>query len=370
MRAVPVAPDQAFNGLDLLATCVVVLDKSRRVVYANAAAEHLLDKSRKALLQKCLADIFFLSPQLQSALSEAEDNNWSYTAQDTEVRRHDGSLMRVNCTVTPLQEHVLPGGMARLLLELQPVDQQREANRIELQYTQQQANHELVRSLAHEINNPLGGIRGAAQLLENELANASLCEYTQVIIQETDRLQQLLQRLLVPHRAMHPKRIDIHEILERVHTLLKTEYSQIDFTRDYDISLPLLIGDREQLIQSFLNIGKNAAQAMLEAHTEAPCFNMQSRVLRQVTIAKRSFRLAAEISLTDNGPGIDDNLRERLFYPLVSGRKEGNGLGLSLAQTFIHQHQGAIEFESKPGHTVFIVRVPLEAEVHRAAGMA
>jgi two-component system nitrogen regulation sensor histidine kinase GlnL len=264
--------------------------------------------------------------------------------------------MHINCTVTPLLANVIEN--ARLLLELQPIEHHLAASREERLIEQQQANRELIRNLAHEIKNPLGGIRGAAQLLEYELENPSLKEYTQVIIKEADRLQDLMQRLLRPHRPMLPAAVNIHEILERVRSLMVAEFpGSLKVRRDYDTSLPELIGDREQLIQAVLNIARNAAQAM-EGSGE---IILRTRSLRQVTLAKKRYRLAMEIKVIDDGPGIPADILERMFYPLVSGREGGSGLGLTIAQNFVQHHHGTIDCTSRPGNTVFILRLPVEA---------
>jgi two-component system nitrogen regulation sensor histidine kinase GlnL len=262
--------------------------------------------------------------------------------------------LHLDCTVTPVDAV----GM-RLLLEFRPIDQQLKAIREEREAVQQQANRELIRNLAHEIKNPLGGIRGSAQLLERELASLdnapSLSEYTQVIIKEADRLQDLMQRLLSSHRAMQPAQVNIHELLERVRRLIHAEYAGVRVRRDYDTSLPEITGDREQLIQAILNIARNAAQAM-NGQGE---IIFRTRALRQVTLAKRRYRLALELQVIDNGPGIPETIRDKIFYPLVSGREGGSGLGLTLAQSFVQQHSGSIDVESKPGRTCFTIRLPL-----------
>jgi len=361
-------PDQAyppsfsaFRGLDLLSSAVVVLDDALAIRYVNPAAENLLASSARSLSGRLLAQVFRFSASLQQALDNARHNNWSYTGQNIEWQRGDEAALHLDCTVTPLEDTA-----ARLLLELRPIDQQIKASREERLIEQQQANRELIRNLAHEIKNPLGGIRGAAQLLEHELdglPNApALHEYTQVIIKEADRLQNLMQRLLSPHRAMHPSSLNVHEILERVRSVLLAEFpAGLKIVRDYDTSLPDLIADREQLIQAFLNIARNAAQAM-EGHGE---IILRTRAVRQVTLAKRRYRLAVAVHVIDNGPGIPDEIRERMFYPLVSGREGGSGLGLTLAQSFIQQHHGSIDCESRPGDTCFTVLLPAERGTRR-----
>lgn len=344
-----------FAGLDLLASAVLLIDEQLAVRYINAAGENLLAVSSRTVVGKSIGDVCSFSTTLQSALDNGLHNNWGYTGQNIELRRNDGEMLHLNCTVTPLRPDIAHG--VRLLLELQPIEHHLTATREERLIEQQQANRELIRNLAHEIKNPLGGIRGAAQLLEHELSNPSLREYTQVIIKESDRLQDLMQRLLTPHRPMLPTTVNIHEILERVRSLLTAEFpGSLQVRRDYDTSLPELVGDREQLIQAVLNIARNAAQAM---HGEGEIV-LRTRSLRQVTLAKKRYRLALELKVIDNGPGIPEDIRERMFYPLVSGREGGSGLGLTIAQNFIHHHQGTLDCTSRPGHTVFTLRLPVE----------
>jgi len=345
----------AFYGLDFLASTVILLDEGLVVRYVNPSGENLLAVNLRSVTGKPLAAVCTCSATLQGALDNALNNNWGYTGQNIELKRGDGELLHINCTVTPLRPEVAAG--VRLLLELQPIEHQLAATREERLIEQQKASRELIRNLAHEIKNPLGGIRGAAQLLEHELTNPSLKEYTQVIIKEADRLQDLMQRLLTPHRAMLPTTVNIHEILERVRSLLTAEFSgSLSMRRDYDTSLPEMVGDREQLIQAVLNIARNAAQAM---GGEGEIV-LRTRVLRQVTLAKKRYRLALEIKVIDNGPGISETVRERMFYPLVSGREGGSGLGLTIAQNFVQHHHGTIDCTSQPGHTIFTIRLPVE----------
>lgn len=345
----------SFAGLDLLASAVLLLDDGQLIRYINPAGENLLAVSGRAMVGKTLANVCTCSVTLQSALDNGLHNNWGYTGQNIQLKRSDGEVLHLNCTVTPLRPEIAAG--MRLLLELQPIEHHLAATREERLIEQQQVSRELIRNLAHEIKNPLGGIRGAAQLLEHELANPSLKEYTQVIIKEADRLQDLMQRLLTPHRAMLPTTVNIHEILERVRSLLTAEFpGSLEIVRDYDTSLPELVGDREQLIQAVLNVARNAAQAM---NGEGEII-LRTRSLRQVTLAKKRYRLAMELKVVDNGPGIPEDIRERMFYPLVSGREGGSGLGLTIAQNFIQHHHGTIDCSSRPGNTVFTLRLPVE----------
>jgi two-component system nitrogen regulation sensor histidine kinase GlnL len=247
-----------------------------------------------------------------------------------------------------------------LLAELRPIEEQLRHAREERLMFEQQANRELIRNLAHEIKNPLGGLRGSAQLLERELDQlrlpggraSELREYTQVIIKESDRLQSLMDRMLTPHRAPRLEPVSIHEVLERVRSLVRAEFG-VDVRRDYDPSLPEVVGDREQLIQAALNIARNAAQSGAQEVL------FRTRAVRQLTLLRRRYKLALELQIVDDGPGVPLEIRDRIFNPLVSGREGGTGLGLSLAQTFVQYHHGVIEFESRPGRTTFKILLPL-----------
>lgn len=341
---------ESLGALDLLASAVLLVDAEGVITWANAAAEHLLDSSLKALQRQQLASLFQNPEELLSLCSQAQAHKYADLRQDLALERSGRDPLHVHSIVSA-------AGDAGLVIELRENVQQLKLDREERILDQSQVNKELVRNLAHEIKNPLGGIRGAAQLLEHELGNPSLKEYTQVIIKEADRLQDLMQRLLTPHRPMLPATVNIHEILERVRSLLTAEFpGSLAVRRDYDTSLPELVGDREQLIQAVLNIARNAAQAM---NGEGEIV-LKTRSLRQVTLAKKRYRLAMEIKVIDNGPGIPDDIRERMFYPLVSGREGGSGLGLTIAQNFIQHHHGTIDCASRPGSTVFTLRLPIE----------
>ena len=341
-------------GLDFLATAIMLVDRELTVRYANAAAENLFELSTKALVGHTLADIFADDRVLGSAIDYARANNCSYTEHELELGAAGRGKLHLSCTISPIE---METGTERFLLEFRHIEQQLKISREERLLDQGQANRELIRNLAHEIKNPLGGIRGAAQLLERELERPNLHEYTQVIMKEADRLQLLMDRLLTPHRLPQNAPLNIHEVLERVRSLILAEYPQgITVRRDYDTSLPLLKGDREQLIQVVLNIVRNAAQAM---HGNGQ-ITLKTRVVRQATLARRRYRHALELQITDTGPGVAEDLRERIFYPLVSGREGGSGLGLTLAQTFVTQHHGTITFESQPGNTTFTLLLPVD----------
>jgi two-component system nitrogen regulation sensor histidine kinase GlnL len=343
--------DLPYLTLEYLATAIILLDDESRIAYLNPAAENLFDVSGKNLLGHPLQQAFTHTAQLTNAIQQAIQNNASYIEHDLTLGTHAHGKMQLRCAATPLQF-----SKRYLLLEFNAIDRPLKLAREEQMLDQTQANRLLLRNLAHEIKNPLGGIRGAAQLLEQELEKPSLREYTQVIVQEADRLRSLMEKLLTPQNASHCSALDIHEVLERVRSVVLAEIPEgLTIRRDYDISLPALIGDKEQLIQVMLNIVRNAAQAMQGKGT----IILRTRIARQVTIIKRRHRLAVMVQIIDNGPGIPPELSDKIFYPLVSGRPDGHGLGLTLAQDFISQHHGMIEFSSEPGRTCFTVLLPV-----------
>ncbi|MRW87618.1 PAS domain-containing protein [Pseudoduganella sp. FT26W] len=350
----------ALAGLELLASAVVMLDAGGHIAYANAAAENLLENSVKALSRQKLGAQFVNPDELDNIVAQAREHKFSDLRQDLTLERAGREPLHVHSIVSVLDE---PAG--HVLIELRENQQHLKLDREERILDQSQVNKELIRNLAHEIKNPLGGIRGAAQLLEMELPAlhaVQLREYTQVIIKEADRLQTLVDRLLAPHRRPHiVGDVNIHEVLERVRSLMLAEFpSGLTILRDYDASIPEFRGDKEQLIQTVLNIAHNAAQALatqIEAGEAQIVF--KTRVARQVTLAKVRYGLALDLHIIDNGPGIAPQIRDRIFYPLVSGREGGSGLGLTLAQTFVQQHMGVIECESRPGFTDFRILLPL-----------
>jgi two-component system nitrogen regulation sensor histidine kinase GlnL len=346
-----------FHAFDLLATPVAVINGRGLVLFVNAALEDTIGLSRRTLQGLHLADYFVDKKPLEIALEGARSNEFA-------ALRYEASLQRANLEdVLPV--HVIVAQTDQpdeVIVELLPIEQQTRQEREERLIDQAQANKELIRNLAHEIKNPLGGIRGAAQLLEMELDSKDLMEYTQVIIHEADRLQTLVDRLLAPHRRPHVVGdVNMHEVCERVRSLILAEFPKgLKVVRDYDISIPEFRGDREQLIQAVLNIAHNAAQALTERRAEGDAeIVLRTRIARQVTFGKQRYRLALELHVIDNGPGVPDSIKDRIFFPLISGREGGSGLGLTLAQTFVQQHHGLIECESMPGRTDFKILIPL-----------
>ena len=349
-----------FTGLDLLASAVIILDPEGCIRYVNPAAENMLDSSSKAMLQQRLGRFFVNGDTLDDLFRQALNHQFDDKRLDLTLERNGRIALHVHAIVTVLDTPATP-----VLIELRENVQQLKLDREERILDQSMANKELIRNLAHEIKNPLGGIRGAAQLLELELPERQLKElreYTQVIIKEADRLQTLVDRLLAPHRRPHiVGDVNIHEVCERVRSLIVAEFPNgLTIKRDYDLSLPEFRGDQEQLIQAVLNIAHNAAQALSERiETGDAELVLQTRVARQITLAKVRYRLALDLHIIDNGPGIPTDIQNRIFYPLVSGRNGGSGLGLTLAQTFVQQHMGFISCESRPGLTDFRILIPL-----------
>ena len=348
--------ESRFQAFDLLASLVSVVDAQGRVVFSNAVFEDAVGMSRRAIVGSLMADYFLESQALLAALRGVRDNAFSALRYDAALRRSGQEAMLVHVIVTPCVDST------DVIIEMVPQEQQVRQDREERLAEQARTNKELIRNLAHEIKNPLGGIRGAAQLLELEIGSTDLLEYTQVIIHEADRLQTLVDRLLAPHRrAPVVGDVNIHEVCERVRSLIVAEFPKgLTVARDYDISIPDLRGDREQLIQAVLNIAQNACLALAQRREAGDArLIFRTRVARQVTFGKHRHRLALELHVVDNGPGVPDSIKDRLFYPLVSGREGGSGLGLTLAQTFVQQHHGMIEVESEPGHTDFKILIPL-----------
>ena len=341
----------SFGGLEFLSSAVVLLDRDLAILYLNPTAEQLFEVSRTHVANLPIEHVLFGAEALALTARHALDVQSGFLEHEVHIGGGHHPSLQLSCTITPVEL-----GNAALLLEFRPLSQTLKIAREERVIHDQQLNRQLIRNLAHEIRNPLGGIKGAAQLLERELDRKELREYTQVIVKESDRLQALMDRLVAPPRPFVPSAVNIHEVLERARSLILAEFPDgIRVERDYDFSLPELTGDREQLIQPVLNIVRNAAQAL----NSDGLIRLRSRIARQITIAKRRYRLAVNIEIIDNGPGIPAEIKDRIFFPLVSGREGGTGLGLMLAQNFIHQHRGMIEFESEPGDTRFSLLLPI-----------
>ena len=330
----------------------MVLDAAGNAVFLNQAAEQLFEVSQRLVAGQPFARLFVDGSAIEQLCVEASVGAFDEKRRDLALERPGREPQHLAVSAVALQ-----GDPGVLLLEFRELDQRWRADREQRLLESAKANRELVRNLAHEIKNPLGGIRGAAQLLESELESPAMREYTRVIVKEADRLQVLVDRLLAPHRS--PRivgDVNIHEVCERVRSVVLAEHPQgLEIVRDYDASIPEFRGDKEQLIQVLLNLVRNAAQAMQGRGR----IQLRTRVARQVTIARHRWRLALDLHVIDDGPGVPEEIGERIFFPLVSGRDGGSGLGLTLAQTFVQQHGGMIECESKPGRTDFRILLPL-----------
>lgn len=349
--------------LENLSASVLLFDAGRRLIYVNPAAEMLFQLSARHLLGMTPSELFIGSGRVLEALIErAFESVQPYTERGCELCSGSGEGATVDCHVIPIEDS--PKGR-QILVELQQVDRQLRISRAEQFLSQHQATRALVRGLAHEIKNPLGGLRGAAQLLEGELPAPELREYTRIIIEEADRLQNLVNRMLGPNRPLNKQLVNLHQSLERVCALVEAEMGRedrsrrVEVVRDYDPSIPMISADPDQLTQAILNIVRNAVQAF-EGKKGVGRVTLRTRALRQYTIGTRLHRLVARIEVTDNGPGIPAPLRDMLFFPMVTGRPGGSGLGLSIAQSLVNQHGGLIECQSRPGETTFSVVMPLD----------
>ena len=339
--------------LEGLTTAVFSLDPELRVSSLNAACETLFGVSRRiAHAQPVAAALPHFAPHA-ARLREALDAGTGFIERELRLERNGEQPVTVDCTVTPLLFGKKPG----LLIELAPLDRHLRISRDESLSAQFDASRQLIRGLAHEIKNPLGGIRGAAQLLEREFPDSAHREYTQVLIREADRLQNLVDRLLGPSRPPRRERLNVHEALEHVRTLVEAEGAPaVTVVRDYDPSIPELSGDREQLVQALLNLARNALQALPGRGRIV----LRSRTRRQVTIDGTLHKLVAVMEIEDDGPGVPADMLEKIFYPMITTRAGGSGLGLPIAQHLVHSHGGIIECRSRPGCTVFSVSIPLE----------
>lgn len=355
------APDHLHTRiLDNLKTAILLVEPDLRVSYLNPAAEALLETSGSRAMGEPVMQLFTEPGDTAAGLREAIRGGSAFTKRETVLTLPNSQQITVDYAVTPILE---VGNRVSLVLELQPLDRLLRISRDEGILSSQENTRALVRGLAHEIKNPLGGLRGAAQLLARELPDTGLKDYTNIIIEEADRLRNLVDRMLGPRKVPDRKPLNIHEVTERVRQLLEVETNgEVDVVRDYDPSLPEMLGDKEQLIQAVLNIGRNAVEAINRAipPIQRPEIRLRTRALRQFTIGTHRHRLVVRIEIVDNGPGVPSKLLETIFLPMVSGRPDGTGLGLSISQSIINRHDGLIECRSQPGNTNFSLYIPVE----------
>ena len=336
--------------------CILELDDQLRLLFLNASAENLLEVSGNQARDQHIGDVFQLAGELESILLDALTTQQTFTGRKIKFELISGHIVTCDYFITPVRTKE----GSKIIVELYPLDRYLKIDRDENISNQQQVTRQMIRGLAHEIKNPLGGIRGSAQLLERELPTDELRAYTEIIVDETDRLTALVDRLLGPNSLPKPSLTNIHEVLERVRTLIELESDpDLEIHTDYDPSIPEVSIDAELMVQVVLNIARNAMLAV--KNNDCKQLSFVTRVDRLFTIGATQHKLVAKIDIIDNGPGVPDELREHLFYPMITGRSDGTGLGLSVAQSIVHQHQGRIEFESRPGNTVFSIYLPLES---------
>lgn len=346
--------------LDNLKTGVILLDADLRIRYLNAAAQHLMELSERKANGLFIGAVFLSTAEDITAMQTALRNDNSFTKRHVELHLPQGKSLIVDYTLNPFED----GGEQLALLELNSLEHSHRISREESLSSAHATTRELVRGLAHEIKNPLGGIRGAAQLLASELPQGDLVDYTNVIIEEADRLRNLVDRLVGSRKPLEKTKTNIHEVMERVANLVEAEITgnTIKLVRDYDPSIPILNVDPEQIIQALLNIVRNAMQSInsAESQLEDAQIILRTRVIRNVTIGTSFHRLGAVIEVIDSGPGIPDEMINTIFYPMISGRAEGTGLGLSITHSIVIQHGGLIEVDSHPERTSFSIILPIE----------
>jgi two-component system, NtrC family, nitrogen regulation sensor histidine kinase GlnL len=341
--------------LEGMTFAVLLFDARLRLQYINPAGEDLFSISARHLIGQPYTSLIEEDEDLSGQLLEALQNRHPFTRHEVAMRLGSCDSMMMDITGVPLLE---PGQMNEILVELHPINRLLRISREENLQVQQRATQDVLRGLAHEVKNPLGGLRGAAQLLEKQLDSEELKEYTQVIINEADRLQNLVDRILGPNQAPQKTTVNIHNILEHVRSLMQAEEkAAVQYERDYDPSIPELIVDPDQLVQAILNIVRNARQAVSD---DNGLIVMRTRVERKYTIGSQRNELVVRVEIIDNGQGIPEQKRESIFFPMVTGRADGTGLGLSIAQNIVHQHDGTIELESDPGRTVFSILLPIQ----------
>ncbi|MDJ0955296.1 MAG: nitrogen regulation protein NR(II) [Arenicellales bacterium] len=343
---------QAHMILDRLNTAILTCDPDLNVTQMNPAGELMFGTSSKQAHLKPLSAL--VPGQTQTftwPAQKALESNQPVTVHDVTLKLPGDRCIKVDYTVTPIEEN----DDSRLLIELLQVDGFLEIARDQYRMDQYSANRDVLRGLAHEVKNPLGGLRGAAQLLERELSDRDVKQYTRIIIHEADRLSNLVDRMMGSYGSADPTAVNIHEILEHVRKLILVEIQEgITIERDYDPSLPQLHGDKDQLIQAVLNIVRNSVDAINKKGT----IKFRTRVERSVYVGQQWYRCVIRVDIEDNGPGIPEHMHERIFYPMVTGRPEGSGLGLSIAQNIIRNHQGSIQLHSEPGYTRFSLLLP------------
>jgi two-component system, NtrC family, nitrogen regulation sensor histidine kinase GlnL len=354
--------------LENLNTVVILLSSDLRILYANPSAEMFFSLSLDRMHNRPASTILYHN-NIFKKLNDSIQSGRTFSEREVSIQVQQQDSI-VDMSITPLISTVNNKIKTKeILLEITPQDRHLKISREEMLFSQQQISRELLRSMAHEVKNPLGGIRGAAQLLEQEFEPAineserlnELKEYTQVIIGEADRLKNLVDRMTGPKTKANKQWINIHSVTERVRTLMLADNELIvPIYFDYDPSIPDIYADSEQLIQAVLNLIKNAAQSITECkNCKDKKITIKTRIKRHYTIGPSYYNLVLKLDIIDTGPGIKSNILEHIFMPLITGRANGTGLGLSIAQSLLSQNKGLIECESEPGNTIFTVLLPI-----------
>ncbi len=347
--------------LDNLAMAVFLVDENLCVKYLNPAAEEVVGTGRRHAVDKPITDfIQDAEGKLIKNIQTCMQTGHPMTQREVEMKRFNNSVLTIDCAITPM---LAKDEQTICMLEVTQVDRMVRISREEHLLSETQATQNMLRGLAHEIKNPLGGLRGAAQLLAGELNDGNLTEYTDVIINEADRLRKLVDRMFGPNITPVKKPLNVHNVLEHIrHLALAETPTGVKFNVDYDPSIPEIHADRDLLVQAILNIVRNAVRAVITNDAAPGEVTLKTRVLRQYTIGDVMHRLVIEVSVTDNGIGIKEELKPQIFFPMVSGSESGSGLGLPISQNLVNLHDGLIEFDSTVGHTEFRVLLPLNSE--------
>ncbi len=354
LTAINLSPFQLRN---MLKTVVIIIDEYFDILYVNDAALAMLETGVKHIHDRKFYEFFLENGIERSTFEAAMLHREDFSETEVQLFFKDGRCILTDITATCFEAEQ----QRMMLLEIKQIDKQKKIAQETMQYAQQQAAKELVRGLAHEIKNPLGGIRGAAQLLEKELINPEQKEFTQMIVDQSDRLRSLVDRLLGPNSLPEMKWINIHKVIENVRTVINADTMQeIEIERDYDISIPDVFVDPDMLEQALLNIARNSMQSLKSGATKNALIKLKTRIERQTVIKGKRHKLCALISIIDNGPGIPLELRDTIFYPMVTSKRNGSGLGLSIAQTLTDHHEGKIDVASYPGHTEFTLHLPIK----------
>ncbi len=345
---------------DNLHTAIMVIGEQLMIEHMNPSAEMLFHFSRNRAVKHSISHLIINEHELFDRLESSLASSHPFRVYEAQLHIHNNTIIDVDYSVSPLENR---NHGQLLLLEFSQRNHLHKHSQEEALLNQHEASKSLIRGLAHEIKNPLGGLRGAAQLLEREL-NEKNRIFTQIIITEADRLKNLVDRMVGPREVPKKTQVNIHKVIEHVRQLVNVEIEETDskhsksisILSDYDPSIPDIKADETMLIQSILNITQNAVAAI--AHSGEIIFKTRSR--RNCSIGTKTYPLVASIEITDNGSGVDTSLQEKIFLPMITGRAEGTGLGLSIAQSLIQQHHGLIEFDSRPGKTTFTLLLPIQ----------